>query len=245
MKFSFVMLTWNRYQFLEKCLEALIASIDNRSDCEIVVLDNGSNDRTQDVLRQFQGEDFIRVLTRKKNSGLRAYKKLFGTALGEYIVEVDDDVLEFPPGLDGIFAEYMESFPDYGFLALNVVQNEFTNGARPDLEDYTEETRGEKTILRGPTGGWCACFRKSDYQKVRKDFLRADLNMGFGEDSFLTSNFDDQLSLKSGIIKDALCLHASGPYYAKHYGHLDREIEKYKKANLDSFVEDYAHYLDD
>jgi hypothetical protein len=68
--------------------------------------------------------------------------------------------------------------------------------------------------------------------------------MGYGEDSFLAANFDDLLSLKSGIIRDAFCLHASGPYYAKHYGHLDREIEKYKKANLDSFVENYVNYLD-
>jgi hypothetical protein len=138
----------------------------------------------------------------------------------------------------------MESFEDFGYLALNVVQNEFTNGARPGLEEYTQETRGEKTVLRGPTGGWCSCFRKSDYRKVHQDFLLANLTMGYGEDTFLTQHFEEQLALKSGIIRDAYCLHASGPDYAKQYGHLDREIEKYANADLASFVEDYENYRD-
>jgi len=244
MKFSFVMLTWNRYRFLEKSLEALIGSIGNLSDCEIIVLDNGSDDRTQEVLRRYEGEPFFRALTRRKNQGLNAYKRLFGATSGEYIVEVDDDVLELPAGSDRIFAEYMDAFEDFGYLALNVVQNEFTNGARPALDEYVEDTRGEKTILKGPTGGWCACFRRSDYRKVHSEFLSVSLNMGYGEDSFLTENFEERLSLKSGIIRDAYCLHASGPHYAKLYGHLDREIEKYANSNLDSFVEDYESYRD-
>jgi glycosyltransferase involved in cell wall biosynthesis len=244
MKFSFVMLTWNRYRFLEKSLEALLGSIGDLSECEIIVLDNGSSDQTRDVLNRYKNESFFRVLARRQNHGLNAYKRLFGAALGEYIVDVDDDVLSFPTKCDHLFADYMETFPDYGYLALNVVQNEFTNGARPPLEEYTEDTRGGKTVLRGPTGGWCACFRRSDYRKLHKDFLSVELNMAYGEDTFLTEHLEAQLDLKSGIIRDAFCLHASGPCYAKQYGHLDREIEKYASANLDTFVEDYRNYRD-
>jgi len=245
MKFSFVMLTWNRYRFLEKSLEALIGSIGDLSACEIVVLDNGSSDLTHDVLQRYKSESFFRILTRRKNNGLNSYKKLFGAALGEYIVDVDDDVLEFPKNSDQLFAEYMKSFPDYGYLAMNVIQNELTNGARPPLDEYVEEVRGDKTVLRGPTGGWCSCFRRSDYRKLRREFLSTDLNMAYGEDSFLTEYLEERLFLKSGIIRDAYCFHASGPDYAKQYGHLPREIEKYANSNLDSFVEDYEAYRDD
>jgi GT2 family glycosyltransferase len=244
MNFSFVMLTWNRHRFLERSLKALVGSIANVDDCEIVVLDNGSTDHTPDVLHRFEREGFVRVLTQKKNQGLNAYKKLFEEASGEYIVDVDDDVLEFPMKSDVIFSDYMESFQDYGYLAFNVVQNEHTNGARPPLDEYIEDVRGEKTVLQGPAGGWCTCFRRDDYRKLRRDFLRADLSMAYGEDSFLTETLQEQLSLKNGIIRDAHCLHASGPSYAKAYGHLDREIEKYAKAKLDSFVEDYENHRD-
>jgi glycosyltransferase involved in cell wall biosynthesis len=242
MKFSFVMLTWNRYRFLEQSLSALIGSIHDLSQCEIIVLDNGSTDRTQGVLRRYENEKFLRLVTRKKNEGINAYKRLFGAALGDYIIEVDDDVLELPDGADEIFADYMDTFADYGYLAFNPVQNEFTNGARPSLEEYVEDTRDEKTVLRGPTGGWCTCFRRTDYRKLHRDFASAELHMAYGEDTFLTEHLEGQLSLKSGIIRDAHCLHASGPDYAKQYGHLDREIEKYANSNLDIFVEDYESY---
>jgi glycosyltransferase involved in cell wall biosynthesis len=242
MKFSFVLLTWNRYKFLEKCLEALINSIEKHDDSEVVVMDNGSTDKTHEILKRYHHSSLVRVILRKKNYGLNAYKRLFDEGKGEYIVIVDDDVLRFPPKLDLVFAEYMQAFPDYGFIALNVVQNEFTNGAKPGPECYTEETRNEKTIERGPTGGWCACFRKSDYQKVRLRLMFTNLNMKRSEDGFFVKNFKRKLSLKSGIIKDAVCFHASGPYYAKQYGHLDREIEKYSKSGLKSFVEDYQKY---
>ncbi len=244
MRFSFVILTWNRCRFLEQCLNSLIRSIGDLQDSEIIVLDNGSNDETQNILRSFEEAKALRLISRVKNDGLNAYKRLFGAASGDYIIEVDDDVIEFPNGIDRILAEHMETFSDYGFIALNVVQNELTNGARPALDEYREETRNGKTILRGPTGGWCACFRRSEFKKIQKDFLSADLHMGYGEDTFLTARFEQRLSLKSGIIRDVYCLHASGPEYARRYGHLDREIEKYANSNLDTFVEDYQKYRD-
>ena len=68
------------------------------------------------------------------------------------------------------------------------------------------------------------------------------LSMKRLHDGFLVKNFERKLSLKSGIIKDAFCLHAAGPYYAKQYGHLEREIEKYSKSGLKSFVKEYQEY---
>jgi glycosyltransferase involved in cell wall biosynthesis len=242
MRFSFVLLTWNRYKFLEKCLEGLISSIANQDDAEVIVMDNGSTDKTQEILNRYQDSKLVRVLRRKKNYGLNSYKKLFDEGRGEYIVIVDDDVLQFPPRVDKIFAVYMQTFPDYGFVALNVVQDEFTNGAKPGPENYTEETRKGKTIQRGPTGGWCACFRNSDYRKIRLRLMFANLSMKRSEDGFIASNLEKKLSLKSGIIKDAVCFHASGPYYAQQFGHLDREIEKYSKSGLGSFVKEYQKY---
>jgi GT2 family glycosyltransferase len=242
MKFSFVLLTWNRFKFLEKCLEALIASIDRPEDCEIIVMDNGSTDETPAVLQRYKASQLVKVVTRKKNYGLEAYKKLFALVQGEYIVVVDDDVLEFPRPLDSIFTDYMLAFPDYGFLGLNVVQNELTNGAKPGPDQYVEDIRGEKTVERGPTGGWCACFRRSDYRKLWLRLRFSRLNMKHSEDGFLAVNLKKKLGLHSGIIREAVCFHATGPEYARQYGHLDREIQKYASSGLPSFVAAYKEY---
>jgi hypothetical protein len=159
-------------------------------------------------------------------------------------VIVDDDVLEFPARMDLIFADYMRTFPDYGFLALNVVQNEFTNGAKLGPEAFVEDVRAGKTIQEGPAGGWCACFRKKDYRRLWLRWMFTKLDMRGGEDGFLVRHFRERLHLRSGIIRDAVCFHASGPYYAKQFGHLEREIEKYAKSNLPAFVAQYQEYLD-
>jgi glycosyltransferase involved in cell wall biosynthesis len=231
MKFSFVILTWNRKAFFEKCLTSLIESIDSFEDTEIIVMDKGSTDGTQDFLQQFD-----------KNYGLNAYKKLIGKAKGEYIVVVDDDVLAFPNNIKQVFADYLTTFKDFGYLALDVIQNEHTNGAKPEIEHYIEVERDGKIIQKGPTGGWCTGFRRKDYRKIKLFFNWKDMNMKASEDGILSLLFEKWLKLKSGIIKDIKCFHAAGPYYSKEYGYLDRDIEKYKLGGLDNFVEMYNEY---
>jgi glycosyltransferase involved in cell wall biosynthesis len=241
-KVSFVVLTWNRYKFLEKCLAELVTSIKNLEDCEIIVMDNGSTDATPDVLNRYKNNKLFRIILRDKNYGVEAYKELFAKAKGNLIVIVDDDVLDFPEELDALFDDYMQTFPDYGFIALNVIQNEFTNGAKLGPEYYTEETRNGKIIEQGPAGGWCACLRKKDFRRVWLRFMFSKINMKQSEDGLLVDLFKRKLKLKSGLIRDAVCFHASGHYYAKQYDHLDREIEKYANSGLHDFVDMYNKY---
>ena len=241
-EFSFVILTWNRYKFLEKCLAALVASLENPGACEVIVMDNGSTDKTPEVLAGWAASPLVNTIVRDRNYGLESYKKLLAAATGDYIVIVDDDVLEFPERLDRIFAEYMQAFPDYGFVAANVIQNQFTNGARPGPELYSDDTRDGRTIERGPTGGWCTCFRRSDYRKLRLRLLLTRFSMKSGEDGFIEGQFRKRLGLKSGIIRDAVCFHACGPYYAREYGHQDREIEKYTRSGLPSFAASFKEF---
>lgn len=242
MKFSFVILTWNRKEFVEKCLTSLIESVGDFEDAEIIVMDNGSIDETPAFLTKYENDKRFKVVKLKKNYGLNSYKKLFGKASGEYIVVVDDDVLTFPRNIKNIFESYMNAFPDYGFLALDVIQNEHTNGAKPPPDFYTEIERDGKIIQQGPTGGWCACFRRKDYGKIKILFNLKKINMKTGEDSLLSGLFSRWLKLKSGIIKGQYCFHASGPYYSKENGYLERDIEKYKAAGLEDFAETYQDF---
>ena len=85
----------------------------------------------------------------------------------QYIVIIDDDVLDFPEEFDRKLIETMGVYKDIGFLALDVIQNEMTNGAKPEKHFYVEETRGGITVQKGPAGGWCAIIRKRDYKKIK------------------------------------------------------------------------------
>ncbi len=213
-------------------------------DFEIVIKNNGSAEQTKKVLEKYRQNFNIRIIESKKHKGLNAYKELFNKAKGDYIIDVDDDVLEFPLHFDKAMVEYMKEYTDYGFLALNVLQNEYTNGAKPSDSSYVEDARGGNVVQKGPAGGWCACFRKRDYRKIQIFFNVASLSFKNGEDAMLASLFRKVLKLKSGIIKSQVCFHATGAYYAKKYGHLEREIEKYSSNQLDSLAEHYKSFLD-
>lgn len=246
MQYSFVILTWNRSNYLKKVIPALYEAIDNHADAEILLMDNASTDETPAVMRELSARyTNVKTYSLTRFEGLNAYKKLFPLAKGRYIIELDDDVLAFPKGIDKIFEDYMLAFRDFGYLALNVIQNEHTNGSKPPADHYTLLERNGKYLEAGDTGGWCSCFRKKDYRKIKIPFRFTALSFTRPEDGQLQKWFKALLRLKSGIIRDHYCLHASGPYYASQFANMDREIEKYQHAGLSHIAQEYIQYKGD
>lgn len=243
---SFVMLTWNRKRFVELMFSSFYKNISKEFVYEFLIIDNGSIDSSVELLKNYMENDpSIKVWFNKKNKGLEEYKKLFSKCKGEYIILIDDDVIEFPFHFDKIMVDYISSSKIFGILALDVIQNEYTNGAKPGKESYKDIVIKDKTVSIGPAGGWCAIFKRKNYQKIKPLFhLVGKLNMKKGEDSVLNFFFRVVLRLKNGIIKDVKCLHANGPYYSKQYGFLERDIEKYKISNLNEFVDIYKSHSD-
>ena len=246
MRTSFVILTWNRGAMLPVCLEALYRSINDKKQSEIIIFNNASTDNTPSILAAFkekyQDNITIRVVNNATNLGLNAYKQLMPMAKGDYIIEVDDDVLEFPDAVDDVFVKYLNTFKKFGFLCLDVVKNEHTNGAKPPEDQYHDFSVDGLTVQIGPTGGWCAGFRKKDYRIISFIFEKfTKLGFNNGEDAVISRYFR-RLGKKSGVIKDVKCFHAVGPYYAKQYGSLDRDIEKYETAGITYLSDEYKNH---
>ena len=229
---SFCMLTWNRASMLEICLSSFFDKLSNQIPVELIVMDNSSTDGTRNLLEKYRQRENVRIVFNKKNIRLNAYKPLFGMAKGKYIVDLDDDIIEFPQDFDKTIVEYFDAFPDYGFICLNVVQNDKTNGHKPGPECYKEDIRGNKVIEEGPVGGWCAAFRKRHFNIFRVFFNLLNLSMSRVEDGVLSGFLHKLMRKRQGVIRDAVCLHATGPYYAEKFGLLRREVEKYEVVGL-------------
>jgi glycosyltransferase involved in cell wall biosynthesis len=169
LKVSFVILTWKRANMLKICVPKLIESIQNKNDCEIIIFDNASNDDTEallkDLVSEFSSQIDIKYYISDKIYVYLLIKKLFKMATGDIVIEVDDDVLAYPTAVDQVFIKYFENFKNFGFLALDVIQNEHTNGSKPESHHYTDVTVNGLTVESGPTGGWCAGFRAKDFRK--------------------------------------------------------------------------------
>ena len=224
---SIVLLTWNRAPFLEICLREMFASLSSDVSKEIILMDNCSDDETPRILERYATLPDVRIVRNKVNMRLNAYKKLFPMARGEFVIEVDDDILRFPVGFDKTLVEYMKGYSDYGYIALNVEQNEKTNGAKPAIECYHDDVRGDMVVEEGPTGGWCTIFRRWHYQMLRPVLAFRRFSMAKTEDGALVFLLRTFFRKRAGLIKNSVCLHAVGPAYAKEFGLAKREQEKY------------------
>lgn len=241
---SFIMLSWNRREFVKKLFESFYSKKSDNIDYEFWIVDNGSKDGTVELLKDLEQKDAnLKIKYNKKNNGLKSYKKLFYKCTGDYIITIDDDILDFPENFPLNLVHAIDTAVDFGYIALDVFQDEYTNGAKPEATKYIDMDYDGFTLQKGPVGGWCSILRKSDFNKFKIKFFFERMTMKNGDDKILNS-LVSYLGLKRGILKDVKCLHACGPYYSKKYGYLERDIEKYKKVGLDSFVEAYQKYLD-
>ena len=87
---SVIVATYNQDKFIGRCLRSLINQSLNNSKYEVIVINDGSSDRTPEALKQFMGD--IIYIKNKKNIGLPgSLNKGIKKARGQYIVRVDAD----------------------------------------------------------------------------------------------------------------------------------------------------------
>jgi glycosyltransferase involved in cell wall biosynthesis len=100
---SAIICTHNRAVYLRKAIGSLIHQTLPRENYEIVVVDNGSSDRTADVVRQEFGDVPMLRYVYEPMLGL-AYARNAGcnTAQGKYVAYLDDDAVACPSWLEKI-----------------------------------------------------------------------------------------------------------------------------------------------
>ena len=87
---SLIIPCYNAEQTLEKCLNSVVQQ--SYGNLEIIIIDDGSTDRTSEICKDFQSKDVRIVVFRQDNSGVsKARNKGVHAAKGEYICFVDSD----------------------------------------------------------------------------------------------------------------------------------------------------------
>lgn len=104
--------TFNRAAFLAGAIDSVLAQ--TVRDCEIIVCDDGSTDRTPEVLEAYHGR--VRAL-RKPNGGVASARNLaLAHATGRYVAFLDSDDVWLPHKLEVQLA-YLEAHPDTELLS--------------------------------------------------------------------------------------------------------------------------------
>jgi 2-polyprenyl-3-methyl-5-hydroxy-6-metoxy-1,4-benzoquinol methylase len=93
---SVIVPTFNRKAKLERCLEALAEQTLNADDFEVIVVDDGSADNTQEFLHK-QKTPFRLKHLQQKNQGAGAARRVgVEQARGEYLLLINDDTIADP-----------------------------------------------------------------------------------------------------------------------------------------------------
>jgi len=91
--FSLIVPTYNRLPILKKCLAALETQTLPAKDFEVIVIDDGSSDGTEEAIRAYNAKFAFRYL-RQKNSGTgMARCNGVNHATGEYLLLMNDDTI--------------------------------------------------------------------------------------------------------------------------------------------------------
>lgn len=125
MDLSFVILTWNSESYIEKCFDSLMVSLgDTEYSFEIFIVDNGSRDRTVEILKKYQttyGNEVLKLIFLNKNVGTTVSRNMaLKQVAGDYIVVMDSDV-EVPEGLFEQLIGSINKSPDIGMVVPNII----------------------------------------------------------------------------------------------------------------------------
>jgi glucosyl-dolichyl phosphate glucuronosyltransferase len=111
-RFSIIVPTLDRAGILAQCLESVAALDFERPGFEVLVVDNGSSDRTPEIVRQFMDlhpELVLRFIVEKEPGLLSGRHRGVREAIGDILAFIDDDTLVDPGWLRAIDAGFSNS----------------------------------------------------------------------------------------------------------------------------------------
>jgi GT2 family glycosyltransferase len=102
---SVIVCTFNRKDWLTKCLEGL--ELSTVQPTEIIVVDGPSTDGTRKLMEEAERVGRLRLVPQARLEGISAARNLgLGAARGEIVCFLDDDAIPAPTWLEGILSGY-------------------------------------------------------------------------------------------------------------------------------------------
>jgi glycosyltransferase involved in cell wall biosynthesis len=148
-KISVCIPTFNREHFLPIAIEAVRAQVE--SDWELIICDDGSTDRTPEIMAEFQAQDArIQYVRHEANVGKsNNMRSGFEAATGEFFIKIDDDDRLTPEFLSQTSA-ILSAHPDIDFVGTDHWVIDPENQRRLDWTEANTRKWGRSDLPEGP-----------------------------------------------------------------------------------------------
>ena len=240
MKISVLTPTYNRAKMLDRLYVSLIINSNNcNSEIEWLIMDDGSTDETEKVIRQYTMERIIEVkYFKQENQGkMKALNNLMKHVTGEYLIECDSDDYLANNAIKTIEQtikenEKIKNIYAYAFLKYDQngenMGNDFPeDGHQSTMFDlyFKEEVTGEKALVYKT--------------RIRKDY---EYEVEDGEKFITEASLHHELDLKYNVLcfnkKVMICEYKDDGYSNNILKIFYRNPKGYYKYFKDMFYQD-------
>lgn len=222
-KVSIIIPVYNREKYMGRAIESVLNQIFD--DFELICVDNGSTDRTKEIIREYTKKDKrVKLIENYKNIIAYSYNLGIEAARGEYIAQLDSDDEYCPETLENMVG-YLDSHPKCG-LAISYYELIDENGKTLKEFGIVKHLEYDRNnILRVDGAGAVRLWRK----KVIDEFGRFDVK-NFGR---YAEDYD--LILKVSEKYEVGRVHKVLYRYRRHPGNTDNLLDaelKVRNKNL-------------
>ncbi len=110
----------NCEKYIAESMESILQQ--SHKEIEYIVVDDGSTDRTQNIVNEFLGDSRLKVISFDTNIGrIASLNTALSEAAGKYIAIHDADDISLPERIEKQ-VEFLEKNPDYVLVGSNVVE---------------------------------------------------------------------------------------------------------------------------
>jgi len=199
-KISVIVPVYNAEKSLPRCIDSILAQ--TISDFELLLVDDGSTDRSGAICREYADKDSrVKVLT-KRNGGVGSARNLgLDNACGEWITFVDSD--------DWATEDYFARF--YPTEDCDIIIQSFLVNGKPtedsiddlsdhvysDMHGFADNAMFQSFCMLAP---WVKLFRREIIERIH---LRFDERFSSGEDSVFVLSYVAEI--KTARTVDAKC----------------------------------------
>lgn len=169
MKLSILTATYNRGRFLTRLYESIVNNLIDDMDIEWLIMDDGSNDDTQEIVSGFHSSKHFEIkFYKQKNQGkMQAINNLMEYVTGELCVECDSDDFFNKGAFKTIYDVFCENFDKediYAFTFLKYNQDRKNIGG--NLKDNEVTTMFDLYFRNNENGEKALVF----ITKIRKQY---------------------------------------------------------------------------
>lgn len=177
MKYSVIIPVYNSEKTIKRCIESI--SLQNRPDVEIIVINDGSTDKTESICKALQTEHENIIYITKENGGVSSARNLgLSVATGEFVMFVDSDDYVDNNCFDTI-DKYIKSNADFYQFGFSIVANGLVKEVRSFSECKINTPSEKESFL---SDGIVTRSINSPCAKIFKRKIINEQNLRFCED---------------------------------------------------------------